>query len=238
MLRDNSSSARKPWVGVVGIVSGVVIPLAIMAYAFASSLRSVWISYDRLLLEQPVVTKSLTAGFIGALSDFVAQRFEGKRNYDYARTMRMSAIGLFIAGPVTHHYLNLLERVVPGRPSLPVVLKKIVIDQTMFGPVMLCTCFTALGLMEGQSLSGISSKLRRDFISTQTRGMALWSCANMISFGVVPLHLRPVFGGLVGFCWNIYVSSVANKHHPHQSAPSSTSAGGSNPAASVRQKLS
>jgi len=90
----------------------------------------------RLLLFNTTVT-----GTLYTLGDVIQQKvFEANLPYNYARTMRMCALGVCM-GPLNHFWYLQLDRFIVGN-SLTTVAKKIVCDQLMFAP----TCITVFYL--------------------------------------------------------------------------------------------
>ena len=71
----------------------------------ASTLASFGASYGASLQARPIVTKSVTAGFIFALSDFLAQRWEtteGEKKINKTRMVVSALVGLLYFGPAAH----------------------------------------------------------------------------------------------------------------------------------------
>ena len=79
-----------------------------------------------LLVTNTVVTISLEG-----LSDCTQQLIEGQETNDWARTRRMMVMGAFF-GPVEHFWYRFLDSRLPG-VSRTVVLKKVVLDEAVFG---------------------------------------------------------------------------------------------------------
>ena len=92
----------------------------------------------RLLLFNTTVTATLYT-----VGDVIQQKvFGSDLCYDYARTMRMCALGVCM-GPLNHFWYLQLDRFIVGN-TLTTVAKKIVCDQLMFAP----TCITVFYLGE------------------------------------------------------------------------------------------
>ena len=49
--------------------------------------------YDKLLVEHPIKTKSVTSGFLFGLGDFICQNFieKNEKKYDVKRTLKLTA---------------------------------------------------------------------------------------------------------------------------------------------------
>ncbi len=83
-----------------------------------SCLAQVWTAYFAALQERPLVVKSITALFLMALADFLAQVVQHLRGIpdpawvDILRIMRFGVFGL-LGAPWTHYYYDWLDRTLP-----------------------------------------------------------------------------------------------------------------------------
>jgi hypothetical protein len=79
-----------------------------------SPLSRFWRSYNQALEEKPVLVKSATSFFGFLIGDIIAQNIVGLP-FDYWRTFRLVAFGIFMDGPVGARscYLNYLHLVLP-----------------------------------------------------------------------------------------------------------------------------
>jgi hypothetical protein len=74
-------------------------------------------TYSKYLESNPIATKSVTACFIFAMSDLLAQKLEGKKSEDrdWKRTLAASLIGLLYFGPAAHYWYENIFRLFPGK---------------------------------------------------------------------------------------------------------------------------
>ena len=89
-----------------------------------------------------LVFNTALSGTLYSVGDVIQQKAFGAAGspYDYARTVRMCALGLCM-GPLNHYWYLQLDRLVLGE-GMAVVMKKIVCDQLVFAP----TCITVFYL--------------------------------------------------------------------------------------------
>ncbi|EIE19175.1 hypothetical protein COCSUDRAFT_67996 [Coccomyxa subellipsoidea C-169] len=160
-----------------------------------------WNAYCRALDQRPIVTKSLTAAAGFALGDIIAQhstKHPGER-YNYLRTARMTAFGLFFAGPLQGHYWYgwLDKTILPLRPkSLGAVVSKIGIDQTIMAPLGTVAFFSTMKTMElkpSESLQVVKEKTW----PTVAAGWQLWIPAHAINFGFIAPSMRVLYVNVV-----------------------------------------
>ena len=65
--------------------------------------------YGNSLAARPIATKSATAGFIFALSDYLAQKFEGaveSGKFNWTRMWTSAAVGFIYFGPAAHFWYD------------------------------------------------------------------------------------------------------------------------------------
>jgi hypothetical protein len=68
-----------------------------------------------------------------------------------------------------------------------------------------------LPLLQGKSSRSIRGMVLKNFWGAQTMSWRVWPLAQWVNFNYVPPHLRTLFGNLVGFFWNIYLTYQAKK---------------------------
>lgn len=170
--------------------------------------------YSAALDRAPIMTKSLTAGCIFALSDYLAQRLEnkqGKTKFDWPRTFTSAAVGLFCFGPAAHAWYQMIFRVFPGTGLLS-TLQKASMGQLFFGPSFTCIFFAASLLQTGQfSLGSWLRKIRSDLPGTWVSGLCFWPLVDLVSYSLIPMQFIPLFVNICSLIWTIYLSSVANR---------------------------
>ena len=117
----SSTSTKSPSAAVVA-----TLPMTI--------LTTVGEYYGNSLRTNPILTKSVTAGIIFMLSDYLAQRLEdSKGKLSWKRMVSGGLVGLLYFGPAAHYWYDMIFRLLPGT-SLVSTLQKALMGQLFFGP--------------------------------------------------------------------------------------------------------
>lgn len=80
------------------------------------------------------------------------QTIEGRfsESFDFIRTSRMAGYGMIILGPSLHFWFNFVSKVFPRR-DLFSTLKKMVMGQAIYGPIMTVVFFSLNARLQGMS---------------------------------------------------------------------------------------
>jgi protein Mpv17 len=188
--------------------------------SMAATLARVGTLYSNALESSPILTKSVTAGCIFAVSDYLAQRFEAgsasadkekKRNLNLTRIATSAAVGLFYFGPAAHVWYDMIFRILPGT-SLVSTLQKAALGQMIFGPSFTCIFFATSLLQSGTfSLGNWLRKIRQDLPGAWLAGASFWPLVDLVSFSLIPQKWIPLFVNMCSLVWTIYLSTVANR---------------------------
>ncbi len=113
--------------------------------------KRAFLAYDRALQSSPVITKTLTSVVLFAAGDVMAQKLEGRMELDTSRLLRQAGWAV-IFSPLAHGWYIVLDRMVPGAASVGVVLKKTLLDQTTWTPVINSVfLFSVTAMMTGSA---------------------------------------------------------------------------------------
>ncbi|KAJ2004539.1 hypothetical protein GGI04_002572 [Coemansia thaxteri] len=110
------------------------------------------------------------------------------------------------------------------------VLKRTVVDQTVFAPLGTGAFVVGMGVLEGQRFSEISERLRVQYPTILLAGYVLWPAAQLINFSLVPLVYRVPFSNVVGLFWNTYLGWSSNRMKREQLLREATRLGSADPA--------
>jgi protein Mpv17 len=181
--------------------------------AFVSLVAQLGSAYADSLTQRPILTKSVTAGIIFALSDYIAQRAattttaagDGNARIDRTRLAVSAAVGLFYFGPAAHYWYNWMFRLFPAT-NLPSTLSKAAMGQTLFGPTFTCIFF-ATGLWQAGQLTwpAYAQKIRRDFPRTWLAGAVFWIAVDLFSYSYLPVPYIPLFVNMASLVWTTYL---------------------------------
>jgi protein Mpv17 len=198
-----------------------------------------WSAYNRLLQAHPLKTKAATSSFITALSDVGLQLYENKSQtsarlreqhshssvrrgspleisvqplrINWSRTFTLAAVGLCYSGPINHAWFGTLERLIRIRHRAGAVATKLVCDQGLGVPMLISGYFVTRGLFEGQSLLSIQERMQQKLVDATLAAWQFWPAVNLISFSVVPLQYRVLFGNVSAIFWNARLSSISSQ---------------------------
>ena len=118
------------------------------------------------------------------------------------------------SGFLCHFWYNYLDRFLPGS-TLRIVVKKVLIDQTVFSPVCIAACLTTAHLVE----EGIKNVKSHNNLGLWDVGkklflaeLVIWPPAQFANFYFLPTRYRVVFDNAVSLAYDVYTSKV--KHQP------------------------
>ena len=144
-------------------------------------------------------------------SDILTQQIVEKKgsHHSFRRTLRMCIMGVII-GPIQRTWFLTLERYIPPTSKIQ-ILKKLIVDQTVYGPFIIFFFYSLSGALSGQDFNDIKQMLQERYIKTIFTAYKVWPFVQAINFTFVPLQNRANFVQAVALCWNMYLSWMANK---------------------------
>lgn len=167
--------------------------------------------YLGMVKSWPILTKSVTSACIYTAADLSAQTIArpSSEPYDFLRTARMAGYGMVILGPSLHFWFNFVSKVLPQRDLLA-TFKKIVMGQTLYGPVMTVVFFSVNAALQGENVPEIGARLERDVIPTMINGVMYWPICDFITFKFIPVHLQPLVSNSFSYLWTVYLTYMAS----------------------------
>ncbi|MCO5552611.1 hypothetical protein L7F22_006125 [Adiantum nelumboides] len=171
--------------------------------------------YLQLLETRPILTKSFTAATIFCLADATAQGIkiawankEDAVHWDFPRSIRMLAVGLFLSGPTLHFWFNLMSTKFPNR-DVASTLKKMALGQTVYGPIFNTVFFSLNAYLQGETRPEVISRLKRDLFPAFRNGLMYWPFCDFLTYRYVPVHLQPLVNNSFAYVWTIYLTYMA-----------------------------
>ncbi|KAK5582942.1 hypothetical protein RB653_004531 [Dictyostelium firmibasis] len=187
-------------------------------------MRKLWGLYLGLLDNHPLVTKSLSTGFLMGTGDILAQKFEhkfkgtngdekGEFKLNYKRVITMSTVGVLYSGPMLHYWYKSLDVMIKGE-SKSVVIKKMLVDQLVFAPFAIGGFMTVMNFInnsgELKDLDNFPSSL---FYAVKINWL-LWPAAQIVNFSLVPPNLRVLYSSIISIFWSMFLSHISfDKDH-------------------------
>nr|XP_006814649.1 PREDICTED: mpv17-like protein-like [Saccoglossus kowalevskii] len=97
----------------------------------------------------PLVKNAVFAGTVFGASEFTQQTLRGDDKYDYGYIGRVALTGLLFYGPFCHYFYRALDNAWKGTTTR-MIIKKLVLDQTIAGPVSIGGFYIVLDVLEGK----------------------------------------------------------------------------------------
>ena len=205
-LRGGQQEGESDLVSRTSNAAALAAPFAAFARFYATSLEA-----------RPILTKSVTAGCVFGISDYLAQRVEGsskkegKPPMNWTRTLSSMAVGLLYFGPAAHAWYEMIFKLFPGT-GLVSTLQKAALGQLIFGPSFTCIFFATSLMQSGNfSLGNWLRKIRQDLPGAWLAGIGFWPLVDLVSYSLISKDWIPLFVNVCSLIWTIYLSIVANR---------------------------
>jgi len=213
-----------------------------------------WLAYQACLHAHPLKTKVLTTACITGLSDVCLQVYEHNANkqasivrrrasasadvvrpaaglpfdlpqLNLARTLTLAAVGFVYSGPVNHFWFAALEKCVRLRHNIGSVVVKLLCDQIMFVPVAISGYMVVRGVFEQKSQLQICTQLEEKLPIAAREAWHFWPLVNLVSFSLVPVIYRVLFGNVCALFWNAKLSLISMQGEVDIEVPASSRLG-------------
>jgi len=129
---------------------------------------------------------------------------------DWKRLATLSFFGFIYHGPSGHYFYNWLDKQIPGTDAIP-VFSKVAIDQVVWCPIFMSVFFTYLGLVNGDSLSTIGTKIKTDLLTACQGSWKVWPLVHLINFRFVSNKWRIPYINAVQIAFNMFLSLLGSK---------------------------
>ncbi|GAA0165181.1 hypothetical protein Leryth_021721 [Lithospermum erythrorhizon] len=163
--------------------------------------------YMLQLQKHPLRTKAMTAGFLSAVSDIVAQKLSGIQKIQLKRLLLKVIFGCAYLGPFGHFFHMLLDRLFKGKKDTTTVAKKVVLEQLTSSPCNNLLFMLYFGLViEGRPWIHVKSKIKKEYPSVQYAAWTFWPVVGWINHLYVPLQFRVIFQSVIACFWGIFLN--------------------------------
>ena len=175
----------------------------------------VWRSYNNILSMAPLQTKAVTSATVYTIGDILSQRQEGSDigSLDRPRILRSLIAGLIGHGPMSHVWYHVSEDFFENTLHLSAwwdFIPKVIVDQTVFGPVWNNSYIILLGIMQLQSPSQIWNDMKRTTLPLIISGLKLWPFVHCITYGLIPVENRLLWVDAVEIVWVMILAGEAS----------------------------
>ncbi|XP_035899547.1 mpv17-like protein 2 [Anopheles stephensi] len=169
-----------------------------------------------LLLTNVAISVSLSG-----VGDIIEQHYEIYNGelaaWDRQRTRFMSISGMTV-GMFCHSWYNFMDRRFPGR-TIGLVLKKVLIDQTVASPIVIFLFFATLAVLKRSSWEETRREVREKFIRLYTAEWIVWPPAQIVNFYFLPTKYRVLYDNTISLGYDVYTSYVINDECTTNSEP-------------------
>ena len=168
-------------------------------------------AYGRLQQRRPYITQvstMVTVLFTGDLSaQCIGSQMFSSREYEPSRGIRSAVIGAIWSIPA-YHWFMWLSRSFQYASWIRTIGTKILIQQSLFVPVVNTYFFGMQSLLAGSGLDEAKERVKKAVPISWKNSWKLWPMVTAISFTYVPPQYRSVFGSLFATVWQTYLSWV------------------------------
>ena len=165
-----------------------------------------WRAYTRLCVRQPLLANGITMAAIAMAGDSLMQVVEGNSEFDVERTARFTLFRVAFSAPFYTMWYALLAAAVPAtlHPGSAALIKT-ALDNLVATPAQHVAFFSSQAAWDGESAwARVTSTLPRSLPAS----WAFWGPTQLVTFGVVPAHLRVLFVNMVSLSWNAVMSGL------------------------------
>ncbi|KAH7028617.1 hypothetical protein B0J12DRAFT_584003 [Macrophomina phaseolina] len=180
-------------------------------------------------MDREAISQTLQTAALSALSNIIAQAMAAHdaHNGFHIRTAPLLKYMTFsiLTTPLNIYWQRFLERQYPSRttssprksddsPQISAghtvnLAAKFAMDQTFGAAFNIFLFIGIMGLLNGASMSQIRHNVMRDSWKIYVSGCAWWPAVSLISFALLPLERRVIFGSAAGLVWGVYLSFMA-----------------------------
>ena len=178
-------------------------------------------AYLSSLQTHPLRTNSIAAGVIGAVGDGIAQNIERRRqctdasSWSPMRTCEMAVFcGSWLGAPQSLWFRFLSRKIPEGSPHK--LAKTLGVHMGFMAPATNSLFFAYSEMRRGPNdtwSARFAERMRQEFPSTTAYSMCFWVPTHMLTFTLVPLHLRPLYLNTMMVVWTTYLSIAGHRRY-------------------------
>ncbi|GMH99997.1 hypothetical protein TrST_g6182 [Triparma strigata] len=177
-------------------------------------------SYQELLKNSPLITKSVSSGILTLVGDVIAQwlesRVEGYCEWNLVRMAAFTVAGTLFVGPFVHYWYEVLWAMgrrldARGFGRWTKTLTQVGVDQSV-GVALFFPCYfyiyelcEAVVMLRRANFNEAGRKCRKDLGGILVNQYKVWPIINLVSFSMVPENLRVLFSNTASVFWNAYL---------------------------------
>jgi hypothetical protein len=210
--------------------------------ALSGTFYSSFFWYMAQLSINPLITKSITAGVLGVIGDYMAQGIDIRirrhlnknaniqhQPYDARRGFSIFFTGLCVSGPLMHLGYDLFEKILPINTatgaSAFAAIAHVIADSVFLDTIFVATTFITTGIVEGYKPKAVIKQLRSDYGPTLTAGWVtsiLVMPLEFVAFRYLPVTCRVLAVNFIDMIWDTVISFMAHRNRGHDEEHATT----------------
>uniref|UniRef100_A0A3Q0SIL4 Peroxisomal membrane protein 2 n=1 Tax=Amphilophus citrinellus TaxID=61819 RepID=A0A3Q0SIL4_AMPCI len=168
--------------------------------------------YLVLLKKYPILTKSVTRSVHVMFLQFGGLKTlnicpENFPPSSVLHLLLLSVFRLFITGPVSHLFYQLMEVWIPTKDPFCIV-KRLLLDRLIFAPGFLLLFYFVMNILEAKGWDDFEKKMRRSYWTALKMNWKVWTPFQFININFVPVQFRVLFANMIALFWYAYLASV------------------------------
>ncbi|RKP15180.1 hypothetical protein BJ684DRAFT_7407 [Piptocephalis cylindrospora] len=166
------------------------------------------------LEENPLRTKSLTAGALTGAQEALAQvkvsLVKILSSLDGIRIIKMALYGLLISGPLGHTLYAALGRIIGGRKGPRWALLTLLLSNLIISPIQNAVFLSAMAIIAGKGTVGqVREAVQAGWLGMQKTSWVIFPLVQMSAIRYMPLDLWTPYFNLVAFVFGTYFNTQA-----------------------------
>ncbi|RJE22384.1 integral membrane protein [Aspergillus sclerotialis] len=172
--------------------------------------------YLKQLQSNPLRTKMLTSGVLSGTQEFVASWIahdvSKHGHYFSSRVPKMVLYGMFIAAPLGHLLIGILQKIFAGRTSLKAKILQILVSNLIVSPIQNSVYLTSMAVIAGaRTFHQIRATVKAGFLPVMKVSWVTSPLALAFAQKFLPEHTWVPFFNIIGFFIGTYVNTHTKK---------------------------
>lgn len=173
-------------------------------------------AYLRQLQQNPLRTKMLTSGVLSGLQELLASWLAhdvGKHgHYFSSRIPKMSLYGMFVAAPLGHVLIGILQKIFAGRTSLKAKILQILVSNLIISPIQNGVYLSSMAVIAGaRTFHQVRATVKAGFMPVMKVSWVTSPLALAFAQKFLPEHTWVPFFNILGFFIGTYVNTHTKK---------------------------
>lgn len=157
-----------------------------------------------------LITNVTISTSLSGIGDALQQQYEiwtgEEKMWNKKRTQDMMLTGTTV-GVICHFWYIYLDRQLPGR-AFKTVMKKLLVDQIFFSPLLIAVFFGTVGILENSSREEVVEEIKSKAWRLYAAEWVVWPPAQIINFYLLPTRFRVLYDNTISLGYDVYTSYV------------------------------